>query len=194
MGRFIWATTNDSEVKLAYKLRTRSSTLIPKLADKMFYLMTKLQEKAQANSGLTSNRVRESIRDPRAEVQGGRIIGTLDWGGVDVSYKATTGGKGIIYDLAQIFEKGQKEHAINALTERGSRTPQGRFGGKLKSVRRYGANVLQWFNPPGSNNAVYAQSVFHPGREGIHFMENAVQEMKEDFADGLQGVVYDTLG
>ncbi len=120
---------NGTDVQVVQNLQNKIDVIGPALAEKMTYLMTKLQAKARANTAIL--RVRESIRNPRAELEGTSVIGHLTWGGepTTVSYK---GGKP--YDLALIFEKGTHPHAINPLgvplTATGKRSHQTRIIGK----------------------------------------------------------------
>lgn len=188
-------TTNETDIRLAEHFTSRPDILVAKLADKMLEMMTRLQEKARA--GVPSSRVKESIENPSVEIQGKKIIGSLQWGNVPVSYEGTGGGSGITYDLAQIFEHGAKPHTVYPLTGRGTRTQTGKFGTKLKTARRFGQNVLHWGDPyvPGSDNAGahFAPYAFHPAITGLHFMENAVESMRSEIHDGLRATIYDYL-
>ena len=141
--------------------------------------MTELQKKAQANA--PEGRVRESIRNPRASVEDGNIVGHLDWGGITA---APSVGK--TWDIAKIIEEGAKPHVIYPLGKEGTRLHQ-------KGVkRRYGSNVLAFYsNRLGKQ--VFATYVFHPGITGRHFMASALEEMKNVIRLGLKATLQDVL-
>lgn len=164
-------TFSGSDIKVVADLNTKLDRLAPALVEKMTLLMTRLQQKARANTPIAM--VKESIRDPRAEIQGSAVIGFLTWGGTPttVSYK---GGKE--FDIAQIFERGSRTHAINPLTTAGTRS-------HIKGEkRRFGANILHFYS---GGKEVFARYAFPKGIPAQHFMENAVNSMKTEFAEGL---------
>ena len=164
-------TFDGTDVNLAADLRTKLDVLGPALVQKMTYLMAKLQQKARANASVS--RVKESIRNPRAEVEGSKIIGRLTWGGepTTVSYK---GGKP--YDLAQIFEYGTRVHAVNPLTTSGTRVHE--FGAR----RRVGKNVLKMMI---GGKETFARFAFPRGVKAEQYMERAIESMRMEFAQGL---------
>ena len=190
-NRYFSFSLNNTDVVIAQKFRSRSTALINALADKMLFLMTKLQDKARRYQTMTakdvpSERVQESIQNPSAEIQGGKIVGHLDWGNVPVQYMG-----GEVFDLAQIFEKGAKPHAINPLTDpitgKGTRRHD-KPGAKTRFGT--GAKVLRWEE---GGKAVFRHYTFHPGLPATHFMSNAVADMREEFREQLMSVVYDAL-
>lgn len=172
-------TLSGTDVRVVSDLQTKLETLGPALAEKMTFMMRRLQVKAQANAPNLA--VRESIRNPRAEIVGSKVIGHLDVGGQPstISYR---GGKP--YDLFQVFEKGAKPHAINPLTEKGTRLHE--KGAK----RRTGKDVLRFMM---GGKEVFARYAFHPGIQGSHFMEHAIQEMRVEFAESLLQTIRDVM-
>lgn len=172
-----------TDVRLATSLRTRSTVLTEALIEKMTFLMQKLQAKAQA--GVSSKRVKESIKNPEAHREGELVVGTLDWGNVPVEYSS-----GPIYDLAQIFEHGAKPHVINPLTDR--ITGKGTRAHTKGAKERFGTGspVLRW---EANGKAVFRSSAFHPGIEATNFMANAVADMKAEIRDQLRAVTLDAL-
>lgn len=169
-------TFSGTDLKVVADLNTKLDRLAPALVEKMTLLMTKLQQKARDNTRIGS--VKESIRDPRAEIDGTKVIGYLTWGGepTTVSYK---GGKS--FDIALIFEQGTKQHAINPLGAKGQ------LGGRrlhhvAGSKKRIGADVLHFYV---GGKDVFARYAFPKGIVAEHYMEKAVSSMKVQFAEGL---------
>ena len=183
-NRFLNIQLDDSALQLSYKLRTRETKLKSALLEKMQWLMGELQKKAR--EGTTSSKVRDSIRDPQAEVDGAKVIGYLDWGGVDVQYM---GGRQ--YDLALIQEKGARAHAINPLTQPGGKpTPRVHEKGGAKARFGTGAKFLKW-GPESS--PTFRKYAFRKEMLGKHFMKNAIDELREQFTRELRETTFDAL-
>lgn len=165
-------TLEGTDTKVIFDIRRRIEVLNTVLMEKMTYLMTKLQNKAREK---VSGRIKNSIRNPRASVEGTAIIGTLDWGGEETTV-SNKGGKA--YDIARILEEGAKAHVIHPLTLKGSRAHE--KGAK----RRFGKDTLHFYSAK-LGKEVFADYVFHPGVPAAHFMRDTLAEMKGDIIEGL---------
>lgn len=177
-------TFSGTDVEVVAGLNSIVDKIGPALVEKMTLLMTKLQQKARARTRVA--RVKASIRDPRAELQGTNVVGHLNWGGesTTVSYK---GGKA--FDLALIFEEGTKQHAINPLGLKGE------LGGKRQHIaggaKRIGAPILVWPVPytKGDKAVIFAKYAFPKGIIAEHYMSKAVAEMKDEFVRGIEDTI-----
>lgn len=167
-----------TEARLIASFESLSSRFLEALAKKMTIVMEKLQEKAQARAPRISGKLQASIRNPRSEIAGTTILGTLEWGGSETT---TADGS----DYSQIVERGAKPHVINPLTTKGTRSHE--KGAK----RRFGKDHLAFYSER-LGKAVFADYVFHPGVTGSHFMADSIQEMKEvmiqEFTETFQEV------
>jgi len=180
----IGVTTNDTDIRLATSLRTRSNILIEALVDKLQFLMTELQAKARA--GVPSKRVQDSITNPEGKREGDLVVGTLDWGNVPVEYMG-----GNVYDLAQIFEHGTRPHyPINPLTDR--YTGKGTRAHTKGAKERFGTGspVLRWEE---GGKAIFRPYAFHPGLPATNFMANAIEDMKDKIKEELRDVTLTSL-
>lgn len=186
-SKFIEFTTNETDINVALGFETRTTRLTAVLSEKMTVLMTALQEKAQAR--VTSTRVRESIKDPRAEVVGSVVTGKLNWGGVPVQYM-----EGREYDLAKILEYGAKAHPVNPLTNpvTGKPTPREHKAGGLKARAGTKAKVLHFFGGTGSGEkgegpaGTFRPYTFRQAMLGQFFMAKSIAEMEESFLTGMR--------
>jgi len=173
---------NGTDVKIVESIQFKHDQIIEALVDKMERLMVRLQQKIQAK---TKGRVRESIRNPRAYVETGRITGALDVGGPPstVAYKS-----GKAWDITQILEEGAKMHVIYPLTASGTqaRDSLNRFA----KGKRFGSDVLG-FELNGKK--AFAAYVFHPGVEAQHFIAESVNQMRKEFRDGLRETLNDVM-
>ena len=178
-------TLNDTDVRLATSLRTRKTVLVDALVEKMTFLMTELQKKAQA--GVPSKRVQDSIKNPDATKEGDLVVGTLDWGNVPVEYMG-----GAIYDLAQIFEHGAKPHRISpiATRETGLSKLPAHYRKGVKERFGTGSPLLRW---ESNGKAVFRKFADHPGIQATNFMANAIEDMKGEILDQLRDVTLDSL-
>lgn len=177
---------NGTDVKAKAELNDIVNRIGPALVQKMTLLMTRLQQKARA--GTEIHVVKESIRNPRAEIQGTTIIGHLDWGGelTTVQYK---GGRK--YDLALIFEYGSKQHPINPLGQ------AGQLGGRRQRQKgglpkRLGANVLVWpvpYTKGDYSGHVFTRYAFPKGIVAEQYMRLAVDSMRQEFVEGLMDTI-----
>jgi hypothetical protein len=153
------------------------------LVEKMTFMMTQLQQKAKTKAPSVNGTLADSIRDPRAEIDGDEVIGYLTWGGAPttVSYK---GGKA--YDYARILNEGSKAIiAVNPLEETGSRTDASKtLSGK--SERRFGKGVLAFMM---GGKQVFAEYAFPKGTRPNRFVEDALMEMKGELIQGIQETI-----
>lgn len=184
-------TFNGTDIQVVESFQFKSSRVVNALVEKMEAMMVKLQEKMQSK---TKGRVADSVRDPEAFVEGGKIVGTLKVGGepTTVSYK---GGRS--FDIAQILDKGAVPHRIDPLLRATGLTGPGqpRGGTRLHekgAVRRFGANVLQFYSIK-LGREVYASALYgtseHPGITGSHFIEDSIDEMRGQIRDGLMSTL-----
>lgn len=181
----------DVEVRAKFEQLSSGGRLANALIVKMTELMTRLQQKIRSGKLAAHNKtgeVSDSIRNPRAEQEGTSIVGKLDWGGVYAYYMGKTPLTGgvRIYDVAQILNYGAEAHPIGALTEAGTRLHE------KGMKRRFGSNVLA-FEWEKTGKREFFRHVWHPGVKGIHFMEEALEEMKGEFTKGVNQVLEDTV-
>jgi len=165
-------------------LGVETERLLEKLAARMTISMQRLQEKAREKASVKSSKYPEnpkhpntgaladSIENPRAEIDGGVILGKLDWGR-DLPY-------------AEIQEHGGALPVINPL---GARKAIGRaLGGtrrKVKGAKRvFGSDVLQFMGAEGE--FAYSKFAFPGLIPGKHFMEYAFQESIDEIREGLR--------
>lgn len=148
--------------------------------------MQKLRLKAQSK---TKGRIAESIRNPRAEVEDGKVVGKLDWGGVELPPT----GKSKIYDLAQIYEYGTNIdlYPINPIGKP-IYYPGGKVGGGTRArtkgaKRQFGQNVLHWV--AGGKQVFVAYVLKHPGTPAEHFMQYALDEMEREIVEGMADTI-----
>jgi hypothetical protein len=178
-----------TDVEIVRQFRTKSVGIINALADKMFYELNLLKEKAQARAPVgpdtedhAGGTLRESFQEPTVEIRGNRVVGQLLWGGepTTVTYK---GGKA--YDYARIIQEGSKAHAVNPLEEEGTRFK----GAKTltgHSYKRYGKGVL-FFMVGGKE--VFAEYAFPAGVTPNPFVEDTLLEMKDQMVADLDATV-----
>lgn len=161
--------------KFVTSMQSLQSQMVEAVEAKMIYLMTRLQEKAQAG---TSGRVAASIRDPRAEVSGAVVTGKVTWGGAPTTV-SWLGGKE--YDIARILEEGsaKDQWAINPLA---AGTPSHAKGGRGRAKLGARALASDEFGP-----VAYA---FHPKLIPQRFMRNAIESMKDEISQELRKTVY----
>lgn len=165
-------TFNGSDLEVIESFQFKSNKIIEALVERMELQMVKLQQLMRSK---TKGRVAESVRNPEAHAEGGKIVGSLKVGGdqTTVSYK---GGRA--FDVAKIIDQGAKSHVINPLGIKGTRAHE------KGATRRFGRDVLHFYSPR-LGREIFADYVFHPGVEGSHFVETAIEEMRDDFREAL---------
>lgn len=180
-----------TDLEIVRSFRTKNAKLISDLEAKMLYDLNLLKAKAQELAPVgpsipeqdhVSGTLRESFQDPTVTVEGSKIIGELKWGGAatTVSYK---GGKA--YDYARILNEGSSAHAVNPLEEEGSRFPAEKtLTGH--SYRRSGKGVL-FFLMGGKE--VFAEYAFPSGVTPNLFVEDALDQMRDQFITDLQSTI-----
>lgn len=188
---FLELSLGSSGINLAANITVTSQLLVPALVEKMTFLMTKLQAKAQANAPKLTGKLAESIKNPRAEAEGNRVVGKLDWGGGDVSKYAIPqeiGGKGYY----QEDEQGDTvKYAINPKKGVGAYRGGKPFG---KEVAAHGAipgkKVLAFIGTKAyAGKQIFAPYVFHPPQTPKWFMRDSLAEMKLEIIQELSATL-----
>ena len=191
---FLFISTANSETKVVAELGLTNRILINSLLEKMTVLMRRLQAKIQGRLEdlpySKTGKLRDSIANPRAEIESGNIVGRLDWG------KTAISEDGFNYALA--FEEGiQRPYVIYPLGKSGTKGFYDAKGhwktshGKNRFVR-FGANKLHFF----SNNVgkmVFASYARHDAVSGRHVIKTSVDEFEDDIRKGLFATVNEVL-
>lgn len=173
---------NQTDIRVALSLKAKNNTLMDRLVPKMTYLMSRLQQKAQANINSKSGDLAAGIQNPRAKEEGNKVIGELDW------------GLGASEPYARVQEYGgiKEMYAINP--KAGVGAYRGGFAfGKYREAHpaRAAKQNLAWVGPDGK--WVYRKFVFHPKVQGQHFMANAVEQMRQEFITELKATVNEVI-
>ncbi len=167
----------DSGARLVASLNIKNQKIIDACVIRMTSLMEKLQEKARANAPKLTGALEESISNPRAEAQGKKIIGTVDWGGgasAPYAQAQEIGGKGV--------------YAINPKEAVGAYRGGKPFGKEVAAHPAIPAKkALHFIGRDGKD--VFAAYVFHPPQTAKWFMRDALYEMKEEIIEGLQRTI-----
>ena len=174
---------NGSDIQIIADLNVTSNRLIEALLEKMTLMMRRLQEKARgklAGGRYATGQLADSIENPRAELEGKKIIGKLDWGkGVPYARAVEFGVPGtyVIYPLTKGGTKG-------AFNEKG-RWRRGHLKG---AIVRTGQDAL-YFYSERLGKSVFADYVFHPAIKAKHFMGESIIELEDTIRDEMRKTV-----
>lgn len=138
--------------------------LVGKMAEYMFALQQKARSIAPVGHDVETpppGTLRESIRNPRAELEGDHIVGTLDVGGEPTTVKTYAGQT---YDYARIIMEGSTEHEVPVSRKRALHFL---LGGK----------------------EVFAHFAVVSGVTANPFMADALMEMRSEIINGLQETI-----
>lgn len=181
---FLYLNLEDSAVNVIGNFQLIKGKVATALLLKMTELMRRLQAKI-VNEKLgphkKSGELANSVRNPRAELIDGKIVGLLDWGG----------GKAAPYARLQEYGGIKPGYAINPKAGVGAYrggTMHGRYIPAHGAV--IGKKALGPFFSAKAGKEVFASYVFRKtATKGLHFMSDSLKEMTETF----EREIYDTL-
>jgi hypothetical protein len=189
-------TDNTAEYIAAYDLK--SEKLLARLSERMTALMTKLQERARKNlsdtrstkawvgaegSPAATGNLSDSIKNPKATVEGTTVVGSVDWGeGVPYAKIQEYGGIKGSYPIEPIGVRGVRPHRKG--------TP--RYFSKgvkyLLSGGEESAGLLRFVGAQ-DGKLLYSKEVFRKALPPRNFMGDALEGMKEEIREGLKGAI-----
>lgn len=163
-----------SDQALIESVKSKGKYAFDALVDKMGSMMVDLQRKAQSYApvGLSdgthlAGTLRDSIRDPKVQVDGSEILGSVTYGG-DPTTVETYGGEE--YDYFRIITEGSTEHRVPV--SEGKRALHFLLEGK----------------------DVFSKYAVVSGVEPNPFMAEALYDMRSELISGIEETLYGVFG
>lgn len=182
-------TFNGTDLAIQRIFRTKRDAVVEALIAKMDQLTQRLEQKIVGEKlagevlQTRSGRLASSIKAQPSHIDGSKIIGEVEWATGDAFY-------------GRVFEEGGKGfYAINPRGVEGSQIAKMMRSHKKGTVQQFGQNFLA--NPDDtsrfSTGFFSKTGVFHEPAKKSSFMKSSIDEMREEFINGLRETVAGVL-
>lgn len=175
---------DSSEARVIKAFEGRGAQITEALLEKMTFLMRELQNKIRNEklSGLPYSQtgaLAASIANPRADKEGKKIVGKLDWGGGDAA----------AYAKLQEYGGIKQSYIINVKDSVGPYHGGVMHGKQIPPHAAIVGKRALSFLWGKTGKREYFENVRHLKVAGKHFMRDSITEMEDTIIRGLQETI-----